>query len=469
MAGAEPLLDRPVAQWRRFMYVSHFVASWGERMWEFSAGLLLLQLSGGQSLALPALFGFTLQLTAALLGPKVGSLVDSEHSLRIPLAALAGQNSGIALAALSAWLAFVFVAPAGLRSSAGLQAAVACVLCFSCVAKLASLARQLALEKRWAKALTAGDVSDLATLNGTLRRIDLSCKIIAPIASGAVMSSLSPASAAAAVAAANVLAWPIEAYCLRTVWADAWCRARLDDPGGKSSSKQVATGASALPDSANACPPGSGEALAAEGKVFQLYFAQRGLWPSTFALSMLHFTVLSFGQVMTAYVMTLGIDAWIVAFYRSLGEIFGVTATVLAPRIVARWGAASSATIFIWMQVAMLVPATVGASSWARSNLSPACASALLVGGVGTSRLGLWGFDLSVTQLLQERVVPDSALAFVSGLQHSFESTFGACASIMGIVLCAPSQFGILAMGSFLTVFSAASLHTTSAAFGDGS
>lgn len=211
------------------------------------------------------------------------------------------------------------------------------------------------------------------------------------------------------------------------------------------------------------------EALAAEGKIFQLYFAQHGLWRSTFALSMLHFTVLSFGQVMTAYVMTLGIDAWMIALYRGLGEIFGVTATIVAPKVVTRLGAASSATIFIWVQVAMLIPATIGASSWARSNLSPACASALLVGGVGTSRLGLWGFDLSVTQLLQERVVPASALASVSGLQHSMESTWGACASIMGIVLSSPQQFGILATGSFLTVFSAASLHTTSAIYGRSS
>merc|ERR1712039_37514 len=113
-------------------------------------------------------------------------------------------------------------------------------------------------------------------------------------------------------------------------------------------------------------------------------------------------------------------------------------ATKIAPRLVKRWGPPSVATFFIWFQVTMLVPSVIGASSWAR-RWPGLTSSLLLVGGVGVSRLGLWGFDLSVTQMKQEGVQPKTALGRVSGVQNAFESSFGAGAMAVGMVLSAPN------------------------------
>merc|ERR1712151_67926 len=157
---------------------------------------------------------------------------------------------------------------------------------------------------------------------------------------------------------------------------------------------------------------------------------------------------------MTAYVMTLGVGAAVVSAYRGVGEVFGFAATQVAPKFVAKMGPASAATAFIWFQVSSLVLSVIGASSWAR-GWPGLTSSLLLVGGVGVSRFGLWGFDLSVTQLLQENVTPQTALGKVSGTQNAFESSFGATAAAMGMLLASPSEFEYLAIGSWCAVTAA--------------
>lgn len=192
---------------------------------------------------------------------------------------------------------------------------------------------------------------------------------------------------------------------------------------------------------------------------WRLYFSQ-AIWPSTLALSMLHMTVLSFGQLMIAYVRTLGVSVALITAFRGLGEVFGLAATRVSPRLVRRMGAAPAATLFIWAQWTMLAAAVVGALPWART-WPPLIPVVLLMGGVGASRLGLWGFDLSVSQMMQEQVSPP-ALPVVSGVQHSLEALFSALASVAAIFLSTPSQFSLLAIGSFASITIAGVLHTTS-------
>lgn len=419
--------------------MSHFASAWGERMWEFSAGLLLLSLGGGSSLRLPSALAMGMMLTQALLGASIGRLVDNGHALRTPLAALAGQQVGIALAALSAAF-FLRLDPA---SPIRVPGGAFCVIGFSCLGKLSALASKVSVENHWTVSLSAGVRGDLAQFMGLLRRIDLSCKILAPVVSGVLMSIYSPAAAGLAVAVVNVLAWPIEAACLRRVHQDPWCRKQLE----------------AFSQDAS---PSSPAAKVSQDSAWRLYFSQGGLWQSAFALSMLHLTVLSFGQQMTAYVMILGIDPAVISLYRGVGEIFGVTATFAAPWMVKRlgWSSGYSAFLFIWFQLLFLVPSAIGASGWARRNLPAIVSSLLLVGGVGVSRLGLWGFDLSVQQLLQER----SSKGAIMGVQKSLEASFGTTAALLGVLFPQPSQFQYLAFGSWFAVFSAALLHSSTLA-----
>lgn len=429
-----------LVRWRALIFTSHAAAAWGERMWEFSAGLLLLALGGGESLQLPSALAFSMLLTQALLGSKVGRLVDGSHPLRTPLAALACQQVGIALAALSA-AAFIELDIGGEHR---VLLGASCVIAFSCLAKLSALVSKISVENHWAVALAVGGREELAQLNGQMRRIDLTCKIIAPMLSGLLMSWYSPAAAGCATALFNICAWPVEVVCLRLVYRDSWCQGRLHESAQDSK------------------PASPGVQPQEERSAWKLYFSQKSVWRSALALSMLHLTVLSFGVQMTAYVKILGVDPALISVYRGVGEVFGLTATYVAPWMVKHlgWSGAYAGLLFIWFQLACMVPSAIGASNWARRTLTPINASLLLVGGVGVSRLGLWGFDLSVSQLLQERIDP-SARGAIMGVQKALEASFGTLAALLGVLFPEPDQFQYLACVSWMAICSGALLHSS--------
>ena len=70
-------------------------------------------------------------------------------------------------------------------------------------------------------------------------------------------------------------------------------------------------------------------------------------------------------------------------------------------------------------------------------------------------RLGLWGFDLAVTQLLQTCVL-ESELGAVNGIQGALQSFFGFGEFMLGMFFPDPADFGVLIVTSWMSVLCAA-------------
>ncbi|KAK9850117.1 hypothetical protein WJX84_000785 [Apatococcus fuscideae] len=62
------------------LYCSHGLSAWGQRMWEFDVGLVLLQLQPG-SLRLVSIFGLADGGLQGLLGGAVGAYIDRRPRL----------------------------------------------------------------------------------------------------------------------------------------------------------------------------------------------------------------------------------------------------------------------------------------------------------------------------------------------------------------------------------------------------
>ncbi|OCT75749.1 solute carrier family 40 member 1 [Xenopus laevis] len=75
----------------------------------------------------------------------------------------------------------------------------------------------------------------------------------------------------------------------------------------------------------------------------------------------------------------------------------------------------------------------------------------LLFSGVILARIGLWSFDLTVTQLLQENI-PESERGVVNGVQSSMNYLMDLVHFIMVILAPQPQQFGLLVIISMLFV-----------------
>jgi iron-regulated transporter 1 len=82
----------------------------------------------------------------------------------------------------------------------------------------------------------------------------------------------------------------------------------------------------------------------------------------------------------------------------------------------------------------------------------------LLITGVCMSRIGLWVFDIAVTQMMQESV-PDGIRGIVGGVQQSLNAFFNLISYAIGIVLPNPSHFHIYVAAGYASVGAAMVLY----------
>lgn len=72
----QPQPDEDEPLYARFaMYASHALSTWGQRMWEFAVGLIMLELYPS-SLVLVSAFGLADALAKVFSGSLVGSYID---------------------------------------------------------------------------------------------------------------------------------------------------------------------------------------------------------------------------------------------------------------------------------------------------------------------------------------------------------------------------------------------------------
>jgi len=471
--------QRAADSWIAPLCVSHAAAAWGERSWEFGAGLLLLQLNGSEDrLRLTATLVLAECTVCSLLGPRIGRAVDRASFLSSAVLTLAIQSIGITAAA--GFLLWAF------DQDDSLWLAVGAITC-SVLARLGSLGSTIAVEKRWATTLShhtqhcygrldsQEQVSDeiieadeervngdavhvladgiikadgvrvkddsqvLSKVNARLRCIDLTCNLCAPIAVGFLLESTSPADAAMAIAAFNAVAWPVEVACL--VWIHRQYRDVL-------LTKEI------FPTQTEDCEENDEAPSLCEA--WRLYYRQT-IFRSALALAVLYLSVVSFGTIMTAWFAASGFHAGHLGAARAVAALSGMLSTVTTPRLVPKLGVTSTGLRYIWFMWTCILPCTF-AAFYASINANFLW---IIVVSVIASRFGLWGFDLCVTQMLQERIEPEEKIGEVNGTQVAIQNAFEALAALSCVLLPSPDTFAFLILGSFGSVTVAALLHSS--------
>ena len=111
----------------------------------------------------------------------------------------------------------------------------------------------------------------------------------------------------------------------------------------------------------------------------------------------------------------------------------------------------------MWSIIHQLVCIVVSVTSFyvASYNLS----MTLLIIGVCISRIGLWVFDVAITQLMQE-FIPEGIRGSVGGTQNALNAFFQLSSFSLGLFLPSPEKFKLYAIFSCVSVSVAASLYT---------
>ncbi|XP_021289871.1 solute carrier family 40 member 1-like [Herrania umbratica] len=469
---SEPLAQeqRPPSSLLKYLYAAHFLARWGARMWEFSVGLYMISV-WPDSLLLAAIYGAVESASTALFGPIVGRWVDRLSYVKVLKLWLATQNLSFIIAGCAVMALLVF---SNLKVT-NLVAFISLVIFTNisgAVGVLSTLAGTILIEREWVVVISEGHPPGLLTeMNSVIRRIDLTCKLVAPVITGFIISFVSLKASAMTLAGWTTI----------TVWVEYWLFMAVYNgiPAlGESSLRRISkvlpndvveesTSASQeIPDSLS----NNGENSAAAGKnsgskfiewvskvpyidAWRVYLQQDVVLPGV-ALALLYFTVLSFGTLMTAALEWEGIPAFVIGIARGISASIGIAATLVYPKLQSRILTLRTGLWSAWSQWICLLLCV--ASIWVKNNH---LAAYMLMGGVATSRLGLWMFDLSVTQEMQD-LVPESDRCIVGGVQNSLQSTLDLMAYVMGIVISNPRDFWKLNLMSFSAVTLAAFLYT---------
>eukprot|EP00002_Diphylleia_rotans_P014498 TRINITY_DN2826_c0_g1_i4.p1 TRINITY_DN2826_c0_g1~~TRINITY_DN2826_c0_g1_i4.p1 ORF type:complete len:419 (+),score=69.45 TRINITY_DN2826_c0_g1_i4:170-1426(+) len=400
-------------------------------MWQFCAAILFLRLSP-DSLLLVSIYGLTQTFSVFASGSYVGHWTDGVHRLRGARLTLIIQNASVGVTA------FFFLILLEHDISKSMEwCLIVGIFVLGMTSDVSSMARSIIIGNDWVVTVANNDKALLTDLNSMMRRIDLVCKLAAPLASGFIMAYTSSSVSCIYILSWNVLSAIPEYWLLKSLF--------LATPSlQKEKIKSTDTESSELPSGL----------MQSTVYGFRTFYNQSCFLAFT-SLAVLYFTVLSFGYVMTGYVYWTGMSEDYIASSRGVAALMGVMGTYTYPYMSRRLGLQKTALVSIWFQLSMLL---LPLSSPLLKDET--LAVNMLMIGVIISRVGLWTFDLAITQIVQESVAV-KVQGVVNGTHRSLANLLDMMAYVLSIALPDPNQFDILILISFCSVFIAAVLYTT--------
>lgn len=379
------------------------------------------------------------------------------------------------------------------------------ILILGILEALSASGNMLSMERDWVVTAAAPDGAayDLTHLNSVMRRVDLICKLIAPILISLIISATNTRIGVLVVGSMSAMSWAAEAFCAKRVW----------NRNPRLRGLKV-TDSEATVDTQVLRPVGHLhmflQGLYRYAQDFRNYFSST-VWVPSLALALLHLSVLAYSATFITFLLSAGFSLQLITIARAAGSLVEISSTVVTPvgvqylgkaknhgrfggRDVLREGDAEtllglsaisdreSSTetglerLGLWgisWQLLNLIP--VGFALWSLSpttspsptpdgeselpNLlariiphpSPTLLALTLFTFLSLSRLGLWIYDLTTQQLTQTLTSPTSRSSF-TGVEYSFVSLFELAQNVLAIVLSRPQDFKWLALISWVSV-----------------
>jgi iron-regulated transporter 1 len=390
------------------------------------------------------------------------------------------------------------------------------ILVLGILENLSASGNMLSMERDWVVTAASpdGQSYDLTHLNSSMRRIDLICKLIAPILISIIVSATSTKVGVLVVGVMSTTSCAIEILCAKRVW----------NRNPKLKSPKVVRSES---ERANAVPGIHSRTIWSRMfggfhhyvQDFKYYFSSK-VWAPSLALALLHISALSYGATFITFLLNAGFSLDLITVARAAGSIVEISSTVVTPVGVQYLGKAQNHGYYrgeswssqdseialleqespdvkgrtetglerlgLWgiswqllnlvsfslkfirmtnecVQVPVLL-ALWSLSSGVTAGSLPHLASRIL-GSITSqpllafvlffflslSRLGLWIYDLTTQQLTQTMTSPSQRSSF-TGVEYSFVSMFELGQHIAAIVLHQPEQFKWIALMSWTAV-----------------
>lgn len=422
-----PLNDITTQSLIRRLYVSHFLSAWNARTFEFGA-VLFLALIYPDTLLYASIYALLRSLAAALFSARIGSYVDRTDRLVAIRASILWQRGSVVASCLLLLVLFR-IGGTGVLSYGLFGVTIA----LAGVEKLASIGNTVAVERDWVVVICEDTGVKREELNAVLRRIDLFCKLLAPLGISLV-EAYGTRVAVATVAGMSALSVGVEYFAIAQVYH------ALPALGIKASS---------LP-STEANTPTTFKSRWKRGLAPWITYKNSPVFQASLALSLLYLTVLSTGPHWQTYLLSQHYTPLTIASLRLLAVLSELSATLLAPLLMTRIGPIRAGLWSINYQVLSLLFAVLGFV-----YLAPSTAALALTAGIVLSRVGLWGFDLSVSLIIQDGA-PPSARGSFSSCEIALQNFFELLSFAATVVFAEPREFVFPVLLSYGAVVCAA-------------
>lgn len=414
------------------------------------------------SIFMISLTAFTASLSSFLLSSRIGVWMDDTNRLKAVQIALAVKL-------ISVTCAYIICSAVVNTSQSGENSKYLYLLpvCYS-FGQLAFSTITLCVEKDWVVVMTEGDQANLSTINSTMTMIDLSNEALAPVVAG-LLFQYSVDIAGIVLVTTNIVGGGTFWLFLRGIYRDY--PALASPRGNRHSSTESPPDIRAV--EVKDSQPSSTISSRSSSVRFvpivtlrqlretYLAFISSGCVSVMLAFAFLFVTVLSYGAVMTVWLLYAGIEPAVVGGLRAISALSGFSGAAVYPMCRKRWGIYNTGLVAVWLQAVCVV---VGSLALGYTSLvsSSRHAPYLYVFIIGTllSRAGLWTFDLVARQMAQE-TIPDTHRGRVNGTWNAIVSLCDLTAYGLGMVLASAKEFWLLAAISAIFVCLAAIVYSS--------
>lgn len=430
------------------LYVSHFLSTWNSRGFEFGAVLFLATIYPGTLLPM-SVYALVRSLAAIALSPAVGKYIDSTNRLKVVRVSIIGQRVAVATSCV-AFLSLLLYKD--ILSQVLMGVLFFSLTLLACVEKLCIIMNTIAVERDWVVVIALDDERLLQEMNSQMRRIDLFCKLVSPLAI-ALLDGVSSAIAISVTLTINVASIFVEYLLI------AWVYRRTPALSNQESA-QVLTDADADADGSRdqsfcALPKKTISSILEQARA---YTKSHAFLPSL-SLSMLYLTVLSFSGQMVTYLFTIKhplLNSTHIGILRTIATILEISSTYVAPILIHRVGTVRAGIWSLSWQFLTLTPGV--ATFWIAPSISPTTGTFLFIASVILSRIGLWSFDLTAQLLVQNSIDANHRGSF-SATESSLQNFFELCTFAMTIIWSEPEEFVYPATISLVAVYTAAAFY----------
>jgi iron-regulated transporter 1 len=446
-----PQLDSQV--WRidtipsKSLYVSHFLSTWNSRGFEFGAVLFLAAIYPGTLMPM-SIYALLRAAAAILFSPRIGQVIDASERLVVIRASIIGQRSAVVLSCCVLLFLLSDFGPPYMNYTM-----FAVLVLLSCVEKLCSIMNMIAVERDWVVVIADKQEDLLQEMNSQMRRIDLFCKLISPLAI-ALLDGLSTKVALLFTLVLNATVFGIEYLLIARVYRMTPALARrcpVSIPT-RANENQLSEDTSSEDLHTLTSKKAIGPLLT--------YVSSTAFLPSL-SLAVLYLTALSFSGQMTTFLLATPqpkMTSITIGILRTISTVIELTSTFIAPRLMVSIGSIRAG---IWCLSWQVLCLTFGVGLlWASTDyeLSYSIGVVALIVSVVLSRAGLWSFDLVAQFHIQSSIVPSRRGSF-SSVEASLQNFFELCTFATTIMWAKPEQFKYPSLISLVATWAAAALY----------